>query len=346
MNENWLDEIEQYLGGEMDPDEQSLFESKLKTNEELAGIFAIYQAFGSYHEDAPSTPLTEEDRKEEERLKNTLKGLMNLQTPTEEFLVTQKKKLQGLDKKTTAPVIGFNWKKLAIAATISGLILATTFIIFEKNKKPRDIDNITLNDAKEKYIADSIAQRKLILKKVNDFLAKDELISYEKQINVLKYSLGFGEKEEKLPVRIYSLDPAISKIEEKISIIAEVLFPAKDSLRAIPPQKQSVSPIEETVLTFIKQNHHEFELKLDSLRLEKDSLNNLQNKYIFHNDTVLVYLPSTTDVKIVQIDSEHYMHLYKKVYECRKYSYLSSLKEVKNSTIVNRINSIISMNAN
>src|SRR5690349_17711079 len=101
MNENWLVKMELYLDGNLSPEDQLLFESELKTNEELAKIFDIYRAFEFYHNGATQMPLTEEQTNKEEALKLTLKKINAVYSPPEELIEAFRKPVNLLDKKVT-----------------------------------------------------------------------------------------------------------------------------------------------------------------------------------------------------------------------------------------------------
>ena len=47
MNEAWLEKIEQYFNNEMSAEEKLLFESEMRTNEELSSYFNLYKEIES-----------------------------------------------------------------------------------------------------------------------------------------------------------------------------------------------------------------------------------------------------------------------------------------------------------
>ena len=110
-----------------------------------------------------------------------------------------------------ATVIPFNWKPLAIAASLIGLVLTTTFIIFKANKKQFDVVINKPNPKKTNMDSDK--------KQSNVMVAIDTYInlfpSDEKQLKVLKeQSFGFVSKDEYVNVQTFYLADSLKAWKE------------------------------------------------------------------------------------------------------------------------------------
>lgn len=215
------------------------------------------------------------------------------------------------DKAKLTPIIPFNWKPLAIAATVVGLVLATTFIIIERNNKPQDIAGNKPNRGQQ--AVDTLST--LHTKYLKDLLAMNQLLPVEQNITVLKeQELGFAAKEEKITTRIYYLKESLKSLDEAIASEIKGIT-SGDGSASIP----------------IKQ--------------KRDSLNNLANKYSFTNGTINIYLFTKKDIKIFKMDTAYYLIIEGITHECKKNNSLLPIKKVTDKAILKKTAKIIFDNA-
>ncbi|MEO8769985.1 MAG: hypothetical protein ABI402_07865 [Ferruginibacter sp.] len=212
--------------------------------------------------------------------------------------------------KTKAKVISFNWKKLAVAASVIAVISTTALILFNKDKKQQDSSAVASTNTK--HIADSLTDMTTIQNRMNELLANTIVNKEAKQTKVLKEnSLGFATKPETSMIEILDLNEPILKIDKEI---------AQDSLFT------------------------GFETTLNLLKQQRDSLMSLQNKYRFNNGTLSIYSISKKQVKIIKLGTAYYMEVGKDIYECNKSINFSSLKTVTDKATLNKIRDILFIN--
>lgn len=216
------------------------------------------------------------------------------------FKLEERKQLKEIFKiienatvlKQASPVIQFNWKRLAIAATLIGAMLTTIFYVFDKKTNQTDLASVS--NIEKQHIADSITNRNSKTKRLTDLLANKALpFEEENKLVLKKASLGFAANEEKITIRTYLLQSEISKIDDEIS---------GDTL-----------------------NKDRSETTIRSLKLKRDSLMNLENKYNFNNAILTLYLSSKKNVKVFKIDTSYYLKVNNIFYECKMPSKLLPL---------------------
>jgi hypothetical protein len=195
----------------------------------------------------------------------------------------------------------FNWKKFAIAASVIGLIVTTTFIIFNQEKKQ---NNVVLNKPKTnkpKMDTNTLVKNQT----ANISTTTSPFPSDEKEMKILKEpSFGFAEKDEYLNVETNYLGSYLK------------LF--KDSVK------------NETDAT---------RRDLDNNII--DSLNNVVNKYWLRRNLLQIYILSKQEVKVFKIDSELYFKIGKTVYECKKSEDPLPLKKVTDKQTLETIDKIL-----
>ena len=212
------------------------------------------------------------------------------------------------DIKASAKFIKFNWTRFAIAASIIGLLLTTTLIIFKQNKNQ---DDIAVNKPKiGKQNLNTAALREKNKNRINELLANNTIDSEEKQLRVLKeQSFGFSSKEQKIKIRIYNLKNRLTKLEGERTKDTTGFF-------------------------------------ANALNYEIDSLKNLLTKYNFKDSTLSVYQLSDQDIKVINANKRYFIKIADDVYEVRKSSVLLPLKKVTNREVVEMIDKIIFTNSN
>lgn len=182
-----------------------------------------------------------------------------------------------------AKVIPFNWKQLAIAAAFIGIVIVSTFYIFDKPNKQQEIAYLPGNEK------DSNLQIKTGINNqnnnVNTLLASNDIKFKESNKNVLtENSLGYASDEKIIKVRLYDIS-------------------------------QHISAIEKEILNFSKNKNNQ-DPDLYSLKLKRDSLKSLKNTYKFDKNILSLYLLSTPRLNIYKIDSDYFMEIDKIYYEC------------------------------
>ncbi len=188
------------------------------------------------------------------------------------------------DIRASASVIKFNWKKLAIAASVIGLIIVSTFLIFNNNKSSRDIaknDNkkgATINKVDSNLVNNDSE------KKANELLADNKLKYKEIQMPVLKeQSLGFSAKEEKINIRFFDVKERIAELEKSTN---SLMRDGKDS-------------------------------ESKAIKNQIDSLQSLNNKYTFDGKTIALYVPQTIKVGSFKLTDKYFIKI-TKLYDMKK----------------------------
>jgi hypothetical protein len=198
--------------------------------------------------------------------------------------------------KQTAPVIAFNWRRLAVASIMVGVVASLLFVFFRKSNYHRDIASDTENKKKH---ADSLFHRGLLEKKMQELLASNKTMQRDSQLIVLKEpASGFLPEEEKISLHIYDVKIAMEKIKAET-----------------PPDADSLSGFADL---------------LSSLQLKIDSLANLEKKYSFSNGNLTAYM-QVRDVKLLKIGSIYYLQADGILYECMQTTALRLLKPVTNN---------------
>lgn len=182
-----------------------------------------------------------------------------------------------------AKVIPFNWKQLAIAAAFIGIVLVSTFYIFDKPYKQQEIAYLPGNEKDSNLqIKTGISNQN---NNVNTLLASNDITFTKIKKNVLtENSLGYASDEKIINVRLYDISQHISAIEKEILNIS--------------------------------QNKNNQDPALHSLELKRDSLKSLTNTYKFDKSILSLYLLSNPRLNIYKIDSDYFMEIDKIYYEC------------------------------
>ncbi len=214
--------------------------------------------------------------------------------------------------KIEGKIISFNWKKLAAAASVIAIILTTTFILFNKDKKPQNIAAVPAIN--KKHLADSISNRKTIQDRFDAQLANTIIPKDSRQSKVISdQTLGFGPKEESILIEVYDLSEPISIINKEIS--------------------------EDSLLNGFGTNFNLAKQKIDSLMA-------LRNTYKFNNDTLSIYTLSKQRVKVIKVNTAYFIQLRQNVYEGKKSTSFSLLKVVNDKIILKKVQDILSINTN
>lgn len=193
------------------------------------------------------------------------------------------------------------WKHFAIAASVIGLIVTTTFIIFNKDKTQ---SNVVINKPKTNNPnLDTNTLEKNQTANISTTISP--FPSEEKKMKILKeQSFGFAEKDEYLNVEINYLGTSLKLFKDS----------AKNETDAIRRD-------------------------LDTNII--DSLNNLVNKYTLHKNLLQIYVLSKQEVKVFKIDSEIYFQIGKTVYECKKSGHLLPFKKTTDKHTLETIDKIL-----
>lgn len=235
-------------------------------------------------------------------------------------MVAEKRADYSFNRKTDTLIksermIKFKWKPIAIAATIVGLIMTTTAIVFVKNKTNRNIAGNKPNRALP--VKENTVVTQEFKNNFNDLLVKSTLIPEENQISVIKQqSFGFATKDEKLIIRKYYIKNKVSELED-----------------AITSKMHSESGAGNGAI---------LKLLID----KRDSINNLANKYSLNNNILSIYLFSKKEVKVFKINLAYYLIIEDKVYECKNTANLLPLKNVTDKAILEKSKTIMFNNSN
>lgn len=303
QNKSFLDEVsfQQEIQHSFIANERELVKKKFNEIDEANDISQsdMEEAFGQI---------------ERATLKKKFKDLdtyLTEKTALEDNMVADQSAEYGSKKsniKRSAKVIKFNWTRFAIAASIIGLLLTTTLIIFKQNKNQEDV---AVNKPKiEKPNLDTAALREQNKNRINELLANNTIDSEEKQIPVLKEeSFGFSSKEQKIIIRIYNLKNRLTALEGERTKDTSWFF-------------------------------------ANALNYQIDSLKNLLNKYRFEESMLSIYQISNQEIKVFNIGKLYFIKIGDVVYEVKKSSALLPLKKVTNGEVLKMIDKIIFTNSN
>lgn len=195
----------------------------------------------------------------------------------------------------------FNWKRFAIAASIIGLIVTTTFIIFTQDKKEIDVvsNKATINTpytGNDSLLNNQTALNPPILKPLPPDL---------KQVKILKeQSFGFAAEDEYLKLEIYNLESYLESYKDSV--------------------KNEINPI-----------------RKDLYSKAVDSLKNMVNRYSFQNNLLKIYIPTKQKVKVFKIENEIYFQIDNTTYECKESKELLPLKKISDKQTLNTIDKIL-----
>lgn len=210
---------------------------------------------------------------------------------------------QAINKEQFKVIKGrFNWKRLAVAAAVIGLISTTTFLFLDQRKTlPPDV-------AANKPEVDTPVTNKnpeIQTQRANILALLGSIPSDEMETKILKETaFGFAEKDEYLKV--------------DIRYIGDYLKAFKDSAEKISDRYQ-----------------------LEANKKTLDSLNNLINKYRLDEGTLLIYLATKQQIKVFKIDSNIYLMVGNTVYDGAKSERLRPLKKVTDHLILEEIDKIL-----
>jgi hypothetical protein len=161
MNETLHEKIEKYISGEMSSEERAGFEKEMSGNDELRSYFDLYKTIETEMQGY------NEDEDDEAELKNSLEKLNEKYFNASQNSAVSEAEVyrQGNGKIRKIAL----WKKLAVAASIIGVVAVTAPLFFQKKKEtvpvaankntdasgksnnsPKDIispgDNVKVND--------------------------------------------------------------------------------------------------------------------------------------------------------------------------------------------------------
>lgn len=206
------------------------------------------------------------------------------------------------------PVRKFNWKKLAIAASVIGLILISSILVINNKKSTNEIaksDNIKgaiINKV------DSNVPKKDFENKAKELLANNKLKNKEVQIRLLKSeSLGFSDREEKIIIRFFDIKERIAELE-----------------------KITKTPVG-------AGGDHSYEI---AIKNQIDSLQSLNNKYTFDGKTIALYIPNTNKVESFKLKEKYFIKIDEKVYSIIKSIKPTVFNKVTDKNVLEKIDEI------
>jgi hypothetical protein len=319
---------ETYLSGNTNSDIDKLLEvnnqnflNEVNYQKELSSAFILNEREklkNTFYSVEKESQITDEEivlafkQIERERIKNLFKKIEDKERVRAEgeYMVSLDKSIKSesnvkFDKRRLRwPEVSStksNWKQFAIAASVIGLIVTTTFIIFNQRKEQ---NNVALNKPKtNKTNMDTSTLQKN--QTANISTTTSPFPSDEKKIRILKEpSFGFAEKDEYLNV--------------EINYLGSYLKDFKDSAK------------NETDAT-----------RRDSVNKIIDSVNNILNKYSLHRNLLQIYILDKQEVKVFKINDEFYFQIDKTVYECKKSDDLLPLKKVTDKHTLETIDKIL-----
>ncbi len=198
----------------------------------------------------------------------------------------------------------FNWRRLAIAASIIGVIVIASVILVNKEKRQTDL-------AKRLNIDKSITDTNQLRHEdeMKDLLADNQLMYSESQMNVLEeQSLGFGQKVEEIKVRAYILNDKVSKLEKVISG---------------------------------KINGKEGREHARSVLMSRiDSLNSLIDTYTFEQGVLSIYLRLEAKLRIYRVTGKYFVKVNNVIYYINARNTFAAFKEVTDKLILTAIEKI------
>ena len=203
---------EQYNSGALNPDIESLI--KVQNRDFLQEVEfqkVLKTAFKQNERESLKKNFQQLDKESDidaDEMSQAFK-LIERQKLKEQFQNIEYEKVAAI--KPAASVVPFNWKRLAIAASLIGLILTTTFIIFKADKKQLDVVINKLNPKKTNM--DSNKKQSNVMVAIDTYI--NLFPSDEKQVKVLKeQSFGFVSKDEYVNVQTFYLADSLKAWKE------------------------------------------------------------------------------------------------------------------------------------
>ena len=214
---------------------------------------------------------------------------------------------EAISNKAEEKVKRLNWKRLAIAASVVGLVLISTILIINNNKSANEIAK---NDNKNGAIVnkvDSNLPNKDSENKANELLADNKLKYKEIQMPVLKeQSLGFSAKEEKITIRFFDAKERIAELEKSTN---SLMRDGKDS-------------------------------ESKGIKNQIDSLQSLNNKYTFDGKTITLYMPNAIKVESFKLTDKYFIKIDGNVYHIIKSLKPTVINKVTDKNILEKIDEI------
>ena len=137
MNEAWIEKTEQYFNNEMSTEEKLLFESEMRTNDELSSYFNLYK-------EIETAMRTEQKNNEEEAaLRTSLNKLntiyfkkedINIAANTKELTTQRSEAIQAKRQNNKQRTIKMQ-SVIAVAAAITGIVILSVFLYLGNSKK-------------------------------------------------------------------------------------------------------------------------------------------------------------------------------------------------------------------
>jgi len=210
--------------------------------------------------------------------------------------------------KAVAPVYNFNWKSLAIAAGIIGLIITTAVFLNNHKKAGNDLAKENAGKVKKVKIIDN-NQLKNRQNKIEEVLANNTLKYNSLQLTVFKEaSFGFSAKEEKITVQIHV-------VNERVAVLEQLLT---DGL------------LDSTVNSPI----------LNAIRNQIDSLKLLNSKYLFSGNILSIYGDNISKPTVYKLSDQYYVRMGRSIYAVKKTIAPQSFKMVSDKIILDKIDKI------
>lgn len=218
-------------------------------------------------------------------------------------LKTQFKEIENKEANVAnpkTPVITINWKRLAVAASVVGILAITSLLLLNKKEQ-----SIAIAKKASPGIKNTAANYDSAKNELAKLLTKQIVPTTNTHPLVVKqqYAMGFAPKEEQINWAAYDTEADITELNAAIL--------------------QNGKTIPDSILTPLKN-------KIDSLKL-------LRNEYRFSGSHLILYTVPKKPVKIFKINKNYYLQVDELYYECRKSKNNLPLKKLLDKSVRDEI---------
>lgn len=165
-----------------------------------------------------------------------------------------KAQFQEIEKKSNlkvpASVVSFNWKSFAIAASVIGVLIASSIFLLNNNKTPIDIASKNID--KSKPILDS--QKSNRNNEAIQILSNNKLLARTINKEVLKMQFGFAGGKKSIVVKIYDLNDRIKQLQKlKLNVEDSISKMLSKELEVLNGRLNHYNYINDTISIYLKE---------------------------------------------------------------------------------------------
>jgi hypothetical protein len=185
-----------------------------------------------------------------------------------------KAQFQEIEKKSNltvaASVVSFNWKRFAIAASVIGVLIASSIFLLNNNKSPIDIASENID--KSKVVLDS--QK---IKRNNDalqILSNSKLVARTVNKEVLKMQFGFAGAIKSIVFNVYDLNDRINQLQQlNLNVEDSISIEISKEVEVLKSKLNHYNYFNDTISIYLKEKKEVEIISVDNkyfLQIEAD----------------------------------------------------------------------------